>query len=266
MSQPSRDSHDLHLWNSLQGMGQLRIKNKACLVYGHLTWYIIEKKEVEKKDHIILKPNLMCLPLNNQGQWKTAPQSPGENMLDACGERNPAHPWPFGHPGCSEEPRAARRECISKAWSSFCTQKTGQEKENPCHTYYCCVCHTKLVGGIHVLITWEIKSSPQEYVLSNSTAEVLTGCSSDSTAQGLRTGCCPRGLHWLYSTAQRIGLKKTRKPSEMGMWAIFISPFKNTALPLLGLLQDYCPNTLALLNNYTFKLESAAQLMWIFSL
>ena len=50
------------------------------------------------------------------------------------------------------------------------------------------------------------------------------------------------------------------------MWAIFISPFKNTALPLLGLLQGYCPNTLVLLNNYTFTLESAAQLMGIFSL
>lgn len=41
----------------------------------------------------------------------------------------------------------------------------------------------------------------------------------------------------------------------MGMWATFISPFKNTALLQLGLLQSRCPNTLVSLNNYTFKLE-----------
>lgn len=37
---------------------------------------------------MILKPNLMCLPLNDQGQFKTVPQSPGENMLDASVEEN----------------------------------------------------------------------------------------------------------------------------------------------------------------------------------
>lgn len=37
---------------------------------------------------MILKPNLMCLPLNDQGQFKTVPQSPGENMPDASVEGN----------------------------------------------------------------------------------------------------------------------------------------------------------------------------------
>lgn len=110
-------------------------------------------------------------------------------------------------------------------------------------------------GRITVLFIWAIKYFSKEHVLSNSTA-FLPGHSSGSTAKELCT-TCPRALHCLYSTVQRIGLKKTRKLPEMGVWATFTSPFKTTVLMQLGLLQDYCCNTSVSLNNYTFKLEPA---------
>ena len=79
---------------------------------------------------MILKPSLMCLPLNDQDQCKTAPQGPGENMQDVS-ERNPAHPRPSGHLGCSVERGVAGRACISTAQSSSFIQRAGQEKQNP---------------------------------------------------------------------------------------------------------------------------------------
>lgn len=110
-------------------------------------------------------------------------------------------------------------------------------------------------AGLMFFLIWEIKSFSEEHVLSNSTA-VLPGHYSDSTARELCT-TCSRGLHCLYSTVQRTGLKKTRKLPEMGVWAIFIPSVKTIALLQLGLLQDHCCNTSISLNNYNFKLEAA---------
>lgn len=203
----------------------------------------------------------MCLPLNNQGQCKTALQGPGENILDTCRETNPAHPWPFSHSGCPEEPGEQQDTALLKhrvipPYKRLVRWRDSPEKH---------ITAMYAAGRINVLFIWAIKFFSKEHVLSNSAA-ILPGHSSDSTAKGLCT-TCPRGLHGFYSTVQRTGLKKTRKVPEMGVWAT--SPFNTTAFLQSGIWKVWncqCCNTSVSLENYNLKLEPATQLKRIFSL